>query len=193
MIRDLHLAAQEGRVARDGRAPIGRDAGLALDDGLQPPHGIDGVVRLARQEEELADGLADAPRELREGDEAARVELAARGEGARVAGGEDHGRVGEEVEGRRPRLVEDGHELLLAVSLAQQLRVAPLLALLLRVGLHREQLREDLARVGHRRRAWLGPVSGFDLGLGLGSGLGLGLGLGVVSSSAYHTYVVVWL
>ena len=166
VVRDGPLAAQEGRVARDGRTALGGDARLALDDGLQPRHGVGGVGRLAGEEEELADGLADAPRELREGDEAARLELAARGEGARVARGEDHGRVGEQVEARRPPLVEDGHGLLLAVGLAQQPRVAAQLALLLRVGLHREQLREDLARVRHRRRACPGPVLRVALGRG---------------------------
>ena len=60
------------------------------------------------------------------------LELAARGEGARVARGEDHRRVGEQVEARRPPLVEEGHDLLLAVGLAQQPRVAAQLALLLR-------------------------------------------------------------
>ena len=66
VVRDGPLAAEEGRVARDGRAALGGDARLALDDGLQPRDGVGGVGRLAREEEELADGLANTPRELRE-------------------------------------------------------------------------------------------------------------------------------
>ena len=51
--------------------------------------------------------LADAPRELSEGDEVGLVEQAARGERARVARGEDHRRVGEQVEGGGPHFVEE--------------------------------------------------------------------------------------
>ena len=56
---------------------LGHDTRLALDDGLQPPHGVDRVGRLAREEQQLADALADAPGELRERGEAGGLELPA--------------------------------------------------------------------------------------------------------------------
>ena len=93
-----HLAAQKGRGGVDRRAGERRDRGRADDQRVEACYRVGYLRRVVRQKRELADALADLPRELDEGEQRRRVEVAARRELPRVRRAERHRAVGEELE-----------------------------------------------------------------------------------------------